>query len=116
MCVKLVKNNIEVEYNCDKPLMDQVYGVSEIVVNYRTNDKEIKTFLKEMQKCVSTGVNPKVKVRVEYNDFLNGYKTKKKIAKAMNDIALNEVIKLVALMQHSIDKSLEELSLTCLNR
>jgi hypothetical protein len=116
MCVKLIKDDQLIEYDCNKPLMDQVYGVSEVVVNYKPKDKAVESFLKEMQRCVQYGVNPSVKVRVEYNDFLKGYQTKKQIVKAMNDITLNEIIKLVALMQRSIDKSLEEIATACANR
>jgi hypothetical protein len=116
MCVKLLKDSQLIEYDCSKPLAEQVKGCSEVLVNYQPNDREVSTFLAEMQQCAKTGVNPNIKVRVEYNDMINGYKTKKQFVKAMNDITLNEVVKLLALMQRSIDRSLEELSETCSNR
>lgn len=116
MCVKLLKDDQLIEYDCEKPLTEQVSGVSEVLVNYQPNDKEVKKFLSEMQKCAQYGTKINVKVRVEYNGLLDGYKTKKQLVKAMNDITLNEVVKLLALMQRSIDKSLEELSESCANR
>ena len=116
MCVKLLKDDQIIEYDCEKPLTEQVSGVSEILVNYQPNDREVKKFLSEMQRCAQTGTNPNVKVRVEYNGMLDGYKTKKQFVKAMNDITLNEIIKLIALMQRSIDKSLEEIATTMVNR
>jgi len=116
MCVKLLKDSQLIEYDCGKSLVDQVNGCQEVVVNYQPNDKEVEKFLSEMQTCVKNGVNPNVKVRVEYNNFLHGYKTKKQFTKAIHDINLNELVKLLTLTQHSIDKSLEELAETCANR
>jgi hypothetical protein len=116
MCVKLIKGDQLINYDSNRPLMEQVYDVKEVVVQYKPKDKSVETFLQEMQKCVKYGVNPGIKVKVEYNDFLKGYKTKKQIIKAMNDITLNEIIKLVALMQHGIDKTLEEIAASCANR
>ena len=116
MCVKFLKDDQLISYDCSKPLMDQVSGVSEVVVEYKPKDKSVEAFLKEMQHCAKYGLNPNVKVKVEYGEMLNGYKTKKQLIGAMNDITLNEIVKLLALMQRSIDKSLEELSATCANR
>lgn len=116
MCVKFLKDDQFITYDCSKPLMDQVSGVSEVLVEYQPNDKYVENFLKEMQRCAQYGLNPNVKVRVEYGEMLNGYKTKKQLVRAMNDITLNEIVKLLALMQSSIDKSLEELSAACANR
>jgi hypothetical protein len=116
MCVKLLKDDQILEYDCERPLTEQVNGVREVLVNYQPNDKEVKSFLSEMQKCAKNGTNPNVKVRVEYNSLIDGYKTKKQFVKAMNDITLNEIIKLIALMQRSIDKSLEEIANTMANR
>lgn len=117
MCVKLLKDSHQLlEYDCNEPLMDQMSGVSDVFVDYKPNDRGVESFLQEMQHCAKTGQNPNVKVHVEYNSLLNGYKTKKKLIRAMNDINLNEVIKLMALMQCSIDKSLEELAASCINR
>lgn len=113
MCVKLLKDDQLIEYDCEIPLMDQVSGCSEVLVNYRPNDKEVKRFLLEMQKCAQTGVNPNIKVRVEYNEFLDGYKTKKRLVKAMNDIELNRIISLLALSQKSADEKLQNLIEMC---
>jgi len=116
MCVKFLKDDQFIEYDCSKPLMDQVCGIKEVLVEYQPKDKSVDAFLKEMQKCAQYGLNPNVKVRVEYGEMLNGYKTKKQLIGAMNDITINEIVKLLALMQRSIDKSLEELSAACANR
>lgn len=116
MCVKLIKNNEEHEYDCNKTLQEQAIGCTEILVNYQPNDKEIEKFLQEMQYCVKSGYNPDIAVKVEYGDFLMGYKTNKEIVRALNDIQVNEIIKLIALSQHGTDKKLEEISMMCANR
>lgn len=113
MCVKLLKAEKFIEYDYNTPLIDQINGCKEVLVKYQPNDKEVEKFLLEMQKFAKTGFNPNIKIKVEYNDFLHGYKTKKQLTKAMNDISLNEVIKLVTLMQRSIDRTLEEIAQSC---
>lgn len=116
MCVKLLKDEQWIEYDCDKPLVDQIVKCSEILVNYKPKDQEVEKFLTEMQKSAKNGLDLDVKIKVEYNDFLDGYKTKKQLIGAINDITVNQIIKLLVLTQRSIDKSLEELSVTCSNR
>ncbi len=111
MCVKLIRNEKSCDYDCEKTLMAQMPGCTEIQVQYRPNDESIEKFLKDIQDCAKFGlsIDPKVKISVEYGNFLSGYKTKKQIAKAISDISLNEVIKLMTLMQRGVDKKLEEI-------
>lgn len=113
MCVKLLKHDQLIEYDCNRPLMDQMRGCTEVVVNYQPKDRNVEAFLLEMEKCAKTGQNPNVKIKVEYNSMLDGYKTKKQIVRAMNDITLNEIVKLLAIMQHSMDKTLQEIAEAC---
>jgi hypothetical protein len=116
MCVKIIKNNIILEYDLDKDFAEQMQGSTQVVVNYRPQDEEIEHFLHEMQMCAATGMDPKLNIKIHYNDFLDGYKTKKKLKKALNDIDVNELVKLMVLSQVSADNKLEELSAMCLNR
>ena len=116
MCVKIIKDNITLDYDSKASFMSQVDGASEVLVNYQPNDKSIGKFLQELQKCADSGVEPKLNIRVDYNGFLSGYKVKKSLTKALNDISLNQIIKLMALSHSEADKRLEEISELCKNR
>jgi hypothetical protein len=116
MCVKLCKNDETYEYDFSKPLLNQIDGCTDILIKYEPDDENIRHFLQEIQHCAKIGVNPNVKIRVEYSNFLMGFKTKNEIKTALNDINLNEVIKLLVLMQRDTDQKLAEMSNICANR
>jgi len=116
MCVTMVRDNIQHSYDPSGDFLAQVKNCTEVVIDYLPNDKEIKKFLQEIQRCAKLGINLSLNVKVNYGDYLSGFKTKKAIKRALNDISLNEIVKLMALSQHSAEKSLEEISLMCLNR
>ena len=114
MCVKILRNNEEVSFDPDKEFMPQVLGSDRVVVNYKPKDKEVAVFIDCMEQCAKLGINPKLTIHVNYEDQIGGTKTKRKIKKALSDININEVVKLVAMSQQSTDKKLEEISSLCL--
>lgn len=110
MCVKLVSANDVREYDVDRPLEDQIKDCERIVVNYQPFDTQVDRLLQEMQRFALTGISTNVPIQVIHNDNLLGYKAKKKLQKASNDITLNEIIKLMVLSHAALDKKLEEIS------
>lgn len=113
MCVKIAKNNQLINYDCNKNLIDQTKDSTEVIVNYTPNDKEIDKFLKDFAYCSKVGIDPKLNIKVHYGDYLNGFKVKKLVKNIMNDININEFIKLMTLTQLKLDRILEEISLLC---
>lgn len=116
MCVKITTNNIEKHFDCDIPIESQVSNASSVKVEYRPDDKEICKFLQEIDKCAKNGISLKINVKVDYNNYLEGFKFKKQINKAVKSININELIKLMVLSQSAADKKLKELVDMCLNR
>jgi len=114
MCVKILKNNTEVSFDPEKEFMPQVNGAEKVVVNYQPKDKEVMGFIKCMEQCVKLGVNPNIKLQVNYDNQIEGARAKRKLKKALNDINLNEIVKLMVFAQNSVDKKLEEISSLCL--
>lgn len=110
MCVKILRNNQEISFDPDKEFMPQMEGAEKVVVNYQPKDKEVATFIDCMEQCVKLGINPKITIQVNYEDQINGTKVKRKLKKALSDISLNEIMKLMVLSQQSTDKRLEEIS------
>lgn len=116
MCIKIFKNGVETPYDMQKPIEPQVADSTEISIDYEPNCDEISIFLKDVERCVDTGSNLNLNLKIKYGNFLMGYKLKKQMKKAVNDISLNEIIKLLVLSQHSADRKLEELANICSNR
>ena len=116
MCVKILRNEIEFPFDCSLPLEIQVADATEVRVNYQPNDAEVEKFLQEVDRCSKSGSDLKMNLKIEYNNFLAGFKVKKQLRKALSDISVNEIIKLMVLSQVEADKKLQELSAMCLNR
>lgn len=116
MCVRMVRDNIPCSYDPQGDFLEQTKNCTEVLVDYLPGDTLIKKFLQEIQKCAKNGTSLSLNVKVNYGDYLSGFKTKKDIRQALNDISLNEIVKLLALSRHGAEKTLEELSSMCLNR
>lgn len=110
MCIKLINSEQEIPYDISKPLEEQIKGCKQIVVNYEPFDKSVDKFLQEIERFAKTGVDAKLSIKVIHNDHLSGSNIKRKIKKATNGVALNEIIKLIVLSQIETDKKLEELA------
>jgi hypothetical protein len=116
MCVRMVRDNIPCSYDPQGDFLEQTKNCTEVLVDYLPEDGMIKKFLQEIQKCAKNGTQLNLNVKVNYGSYLAGFKTKKDIQRALSDISLNEIVKLLALSQHGAEKTLEELSSMCLNR
>jgi hypothetical protein len=113
MCIRMIKDNIACSYDPSGSLVEQAKNCSEVIVDYEPGDVDVQHFLQEVQTCVANGTNLNLNVKVNYGNYLSGFKTKKELQSALNDISLNEVIKLIALSQHTAERKLEELSMLC---
>lgn len=113
MCVKIVSHEIERPYDSAKPLEDQVSAADQIVINYQPFDKTLDKFVQEIDRMTKNGIEAKFAIKVVHNDHIVGLKLKKQMAKASNDITLNEIIKLMVLSQAEVDKKLEDLANYC---
>lgn len=116
MCVTMVRDNIACSYDPQGDFLEQAENCTEVIIDYLPEDGIIKKFLQEVQKCAKNGIKLDLNVKVNYGDYLSGFKTKKEIKRALSDISLNEIVKLLTISQHNAEKKLEELSLMCLNR
>lgn len=112
----MIRDNIAFSFDPQGDFLEQTKNCTEVIVQYKPQDEEIKKFLQEVQKCAADGTSLTFDVVVDYGSYLSGFRTKKEIKRALNDISLNEIIKLMALAQHNAAKKLEEISEICSNR
>lgn len=112
MCIKIVNASQEIPYDANKPLEEQLKGSEQIVVNYEPFDKSVDKFLAEVERFVKTGIDAHFSIKVIHNDHIVGFKVKQQLARARNDITLNEIIKLMVLTHCSVDRKLEDLANT----
>lgn len=115
MSILIVKNEAEISYDADIPLEKQTSDCKEIVINYEPEDKDIPRFLSEVERLSKMGIVTKLNIKVNHNDHVFGFKVKRRINKATNDITLNEIIRLMVLLHVETDKKLEDM-INCLSR
>lgn len=113
MCVKFVSNEIERPYDSAKPLEDQVRVADQIVINYEPFDATLDKFVQEIERLAKTGTDVALNIKVNHNNNIVGFRLKKRVNKASNDITLNEIIKLMVLSQAEVDKKLGDLANYC---
>jgi hypothetical protein len=113
MCVKIIGPDTETKYDVGRPLEDQVCGSQKVVIDYNPLDPDINTFVCEMERLRDNGISADVKVDFLPNNFMSGMKVKNQVKKLTKDLNLNEVIKLLTVLQNKTDKALEELSSFC---
>lgn len=116
MCIKILKDNIETSYDSKKTLSEQVSGSEQILVHYEPFDKDIDSFLKEIENLANTGATCNLNIKVIHNDNIFGFKLRKKLRKATSDITVNEIIKLMVLSHAETDKKLSDLSDACIGK
>jgi sugar-specific transcriptional regulator TrmB len=112
-CIKIIDSDSETNYQIGVPLEEQIHDSQKVVIDYDPKDEAIDYFLLDMKRLCNTGINADFKVDVIPNNCLNGMKVKKQLKRLTKDLHLNEVIKLLTLLQSKTDKVLEELSGFC---
>lgn len=113
MCVKIVKEDLELKYDPEIPLEKQLEGSEEVFINYDSNDDSITKFLSEMERVCSIGLDLNVKINFVNNNSIQGARSKRKVKKIKKDLNLNEAIKILVDLQSKTDKTLKELSAFC---
>lgn len=116
MCIRILHDNEEVQYDSSKPLEQQLCGSKSVVVTYDPQDRDIPRFVDEVERLCKTGIKIDARVEVVHNDNLQGAKAKKLMKRLMKDLELNEAIKILVTMQLEMNKKLEKLSTFCTNR
>ena len=116
MCIKIVKTKEEIPYDARKPLEDQLKGSKQIVINYEPKDPAIDKFLDEIERLCKNGISAKMNIQFNHNNHLSGAKAKRQAISINKELEVNEVIKMITLIQHSTDKKLEEMIDMCLKR
>lgn len=117
MCVKIIAAAGTItKYDSKKPLEDQVKSDCQVVVNYESKDPDIEAFLDEMERLCKNGISTNIKVDVKHGNTVKGAKAKKQVRRLMKDLNLNEAIKILTTLNHSTNKTLEELANFCLKR
>jgi hypothetical protein len=115
MCIKIIKPDIELKYDINKSLEDQIVGYKQIVVDYEPNDPTMDKFLDEVERFCQKGISRPLNIKVKPNSYVTGAKIRSRIADFNKDMGLNDVIKTVVLSYDAVDKKLEELSNICKN-
>ena len=114
MCINIINQESENKYNSKVPLEEQICDSSHVVINYDPKDCfEVDRFISEMKRLRDTGISVSFDVTVHPNKHVHGMRTKKDARKLAKDIGINEVIKLLVTLHHTMDKTLEELSSLC---
>lgn len=113
MCVKIVKEEVEITYDARQPIEAQLEGSQKVVVHYDPKDSSIDTFLHEMERLCKNGSFSTLNFEFNYNSNLNGFKAKNKMRTVQRDLEINEIVKLMVLMQSEADKKLDEITKAC---
>ena len=116
MCVKILTSKEELSYDMSRPLEDQLKGSKKVVINYEPKDPSIGHFLNEVEKLCKNGISAKLNIQFNHNNDIAGARLQKEMRKLAKDLDLNEVVKLMTLIQSNTDKKLEEMSTICLKR
>jgi hypothetical protein len=116
MCVKIICNDHEHEFNPLMPLEDQFVGAKEVIVNYDPVDTKIDSFLDEVERLCRTGISCNVDIKVNANNYLNGIKLERHIEKLKLKLDVNEVVKGLTKFHSETDKKLVEIQEICLGR
>lgn len=115
MCIKILGKE-EVEFNIDRPLMEQINGAEEIRVNYDPTDPKISSFLTQIEYMAKNGMSLSADIKVNANNMLNGLKFERRVEQIKKSLDVNEVIRGLAKLHSSVDHRLSELSELCFGR
>jgi hypothetical protein len=74
MCIKILGKE-EVEFNIDRPLMEQIEGAREIVINFDPLDTKIDFFVDKMEKMAQNGVSCQAYIKVNAKNEKDSKKT-----------------------------------------
>lgn len=113
MCIKIIRNDVEIEYDPEKPLEVQAANSTQIVIDYRPEDLSIGRFVNEVQRICQNGIDCNLNISVKTNNILKGAKLKRSMGVLEFDLKVNDLIKLLAVAQSDTDRRLEEMVNYC---
>lgn len=113
MCIKILTLKEEHSYDMERPLEEQLRGSKKVVINYEPSDLSINHFMDQIKRICQTGVSANMNIQFNHNDHLTGARLQRETAKVLRGMDINEVIKLMTLIQSKTDNGLEELSEMC---
>lgn len=110
MCVKIICNDHEHEFDPNEPLENQIVGAKEVLVNYSPMDYKIPFFMKELDRLCNNGISCKLSFKFKSNNNLEGFRIERQLEKIKHNFELNEIVKNLVSMYDKTDKKLEEIS------
>ena len=110
MCVKIICNDHEHEFDPSEPLEKQIVGAKELFVSYSPIDPKIPFLLKELDRLCSNGISCNVSFKFKANNNLEGFRTERRLEKIKQNFEINELVKSLSNMYIKTDKQLEEIS------
>lgn len=113
MCIKIVRLKEEVSYDVNTPLEEQLRGSKQVVINYEPKDPSIDKFLDEIERLCKNGISAKLNIHFNHNNNLSGVRIRNEMLKLSKGLDLNEVIKIMTMIQVEADKKLEEIANYC---
>lgn len=116
MSITILTADEQKPYDMSKTLESQLVGCKQIIVDFRLHDPTIEKFLDEIERFANYGIGHKLNIKVIHNDQLLGAKIKRQVKKVESSLAMNELIKLMALTYDITDRKLEELSNFCMGK
>ena len=116
MCIKIIGPECEKEFDGTEPLENQVAGAEKIVVSYDPLDIRICSFEGQLELMAKNGIDCSAEIEVKSNDYLEGMKLERRLAKLKKCLNTNVVIKELTKFHASADRKLNELADMCLGR
>jgi hypothetical protein len=116
MCIRIVNEQAELEFDPLKPLEEQIAGAKQILVNYDPADSKIDSFVCQMQRIVKNGIDCRVDIKVSTNNLLKGIVLERQLDKLQLEVYMNEAVKELTKYHSNIDRRLNEMSEMCIGK
>jgi hypothetical protein len=116
MCVKIICNDHEHEFDPNEPLENQIEGAKEVFVSYSPMDSKIPFLFEELDRLCNHGISCRVAFKFKANNNLEGFRMERRLEKIKQNLEINEIVKSVSNMYAKTDRKLEEISVTLLGK
>ena len=110
MCVKIVKSEEKIPYNVSLPLLDQIKGSKEILIDCEPDCPKVIKLMDELETYCKNGSYLPIKLKMVNSNNLKLFKKTKEINK---EFELNDIISLMVQFHKKADDKLKELSQIC---
>lgn len=116
MCIKIVSDLEQKEFDPMLPLESQVCNAKQILVSYDPQDIKIPTFVYQIENMVQNGMELKADIKVDPKNNLDGLRLERRLELLKEQLEINEIIKGISSFHATTDKKLCELSAMCLGK